>query len=282
MDTSIELICANEFFRLLSRGSQYLYIVVSMYLRSLYSYGNARLLRATYCFFRNLDDTLDNDRSSSIPPVEYVIKLKRELESECYEKNCSMSVIAAYMMKVFKSRYSNYPEIKFLMLELIDILLKDRYRMENRALTESKTMWELITRQLQIAVDISLIISKSKIRSCDVQELIRAQGIFYTLRDLQTDYENGIINLPAEIYPEHGSGPILPFEEVITRINVRDWLACELESGGRNLCEAKKFLETIADKRSKYILMPLYKGLTLFKKRYKNIDVLIRKKYGIK
>ncbi len=273
---NIEIICFKEFIILIKRDIRYFYFVLSMYLRSLVSIKDARLLRATYCLIRHIDDVIDGDRKSPKNPITFVQDISHQISTENFHNSHPISKLAAFMMKDLELRYDNKAEVKASFLSMIDLLIEDYFRIQKKLVLSEEDIDNRLFQVLFFALDITLIISRSKIRSFEITDLINAQVYLYTIRDVKKDLSKDLINIPDRVLDEAKCHNIekLVFSELVKTDCFQKWIKFKFKQGESFLKTASDNVKVMQDRRAKMILGPIVTGLKLYvwrnKRRMRN------------
>ena len=108
-----------------------------------------------------------------------------------------------------------------------------------------------------------LIGINSKLRAKDIEEFSFCQGRIYTIRDLDTDWARGVINIPKEVLKKAKITRDAPVEKVRSSKVIKEWFKQELQLCqsqlpilGAKLADANEDLTT---KMCMWLINPLYK-----------------------
>jgi hypothetical protein len=262
----IEYICFTELFLLVKRDVRYLYLVVSMYSRSLFAWNEARLLRAAYCLARHVDDVLDGDRNVRQDPVIYVRNIIHQIEIETFDPLDPISRLTAFIFTELENRYDTLNTVKNLLLELFSTMMTDYSRVHDRLLYPEKQLDDLLYKILACALDITLIISRADTRSTDISDLIYAQVCLYTVRDLQPDLAKNIINIPENVMRAATGDAVtlVDYQKLTQSQPVLEWRQKKFQQGVCFLDRFRATVKTRHDPRAKMIVLPIMRGLLLY------------------
>jgi hypothetical protein len=262
----IETICFKELSLLVKRDVRYLYLVVSMYSRSLFAWNEARLLRATYCLARHVDDVLDGDRNVRQDPVTYVRNIIRQIEQETFDPLDPISRLTAFIFTELEKKYDTLNIVKNLLLELFSTMITDYSRVHDRLLYSEKQLDDLLYKTLACALDITLIISRADTRSTGISDLIHAQVCLYTIRDLQPDLAKNIINIPDNVMKTAlgDAETVFDYHRLVQSQPVLEWRQKKFAQGVCFLNRFRTTVKTLHDPRAKMIVLPIMRGLLLY------------------
>jgi len=148
--------------------------------------------------------------------------------------------------------------------------------MQEHLVLESKRLSEHHVSELSWAIDVSLAISGTILRSRYIPDLPRAQASLYTIRDLPSDLSKGLINIPEEVLDQlwrrgvHESAP----GDLLHEPEVTAWICREIRKGSAALLRARTRFASVKDRRSSIVLRPLLTGLRFLERR-------LRKQYAM-
>jgi len=83
----------------------------------------------------------------------------------------------------------------------------DYHRAKERRLLSSEELETYYHHAFFPPVNLLLMGLGSKFRAEDVPELSYGQGRVYSVRDLETDWKRGVINIPKEVLDQSGMSP---------------------------------------------------------------------------
>ncbi len=265
----IEKVCFKEFLLLVKRDIRYFYFVLCLYLRSVNTYKDVRLLRATYCLARYIDDIIDGDRKCCSDPEKLINNLRLQIYTENFCSDNHIAILAEFILRELDREYESKEVVKKALLNMIDLIVFDYRRTHEKIISSEEELDRRLFKVLFSAVDISLIIMRAKIRAEDISDLIYAQVHIYTVRDIEKDFNRGLINIPYNLLMEAGyNNGEFSFNDLIKSHSYREWIKCKFERGESYLQSASEKIKPIDDPRAKMVLNPILKGLKLNVLRY--------------
>jgi hypothetical protein len=157
------------------------------------------LSRSVYFFFRHVDDVLDGDMDISEDPLQYVMNLSAQINSGNFTGNPEIGNLARYSLGVLerKARPGDNPRQK--MIDVLGIMAFDHERARYRLTLSTKQLEDYYRCTFFPITDLMLIGLESQFRAVDIPALSYSQGRVYSVKDLEADWEVGIINIPKEV-----------------------------------------------------------------------------------
>lgn len=233
----IELLCLREFARFARRHVRYIAICLGLYRASLGRFRERRILRTGFCLLQSVDDLLDGDRPSEREPLRVVDQLVMEIESQQFSGDSLSRLAAAFVIDLENIRSGRNDPIDDA-VALIRHMQIDRRRVLQGELMTEQQLCEHHRRTFSLSVDLMLLAAGSPLRAADVPALIDAFGWCSTMRDLEEDLSNGLVNIPKEVIDRARDQGVknLSFHSLCTSAPVRDWMK-------RELTRAEKLLE---------------------------------------
>lgn len=211
----IEALAGKEAFRLLKRSPEkYIRGVSGLYILSLADSEVGRLARASYFFIRHVDDVLDGGGVPISDPFSYVISMRDQISTGEFRETPPIVELARYALIVFGERAQEGDDPKQDMLNAIDTIVFDYERSRKRRPLSADGLEDYYRSAFFPVVNLMLIGLGSKFRATDIPGLSLCQGRVYTVRDLEEDWEQGIINVPNETLSQGGLSPNSPLQNV--------------------------------------------------------------------
>lgn len=266
---SVEKICLCEAGHLVLRSPKYWQLVFKVYVSSLTRSLPAKVFRAAYFFCRNIDDVLDGDRQISSDPEDYVQSILSGMENE--NGNEMPQILELYRFAVGHlvnmARTDENPE-KYFRRVIKDAMLFDYERARQRRVLTREELEKYYNDTFTPVMDLALIIAGSSLRSADLPESVETQGHIYTIRDLEQDLVQGIINIPAEELAKSGMDLRRPFgkHEVIANPHLAGWVKSEV---GIHHAKLEKWKQRLADKGAEKVCRPLILQMDIFCRLHK-------------
>lgn len=250
---------------------RYLLVALPMYFRSVYSARRCHILRAAYCFARYLDDVLDGDIAIRKAPLTFV----EHLMSEIKKTTGTMFDLSDYVTLgkyVYQNidQYATNGVVPSRELDLlIEAMLFDRQRADRHILLSRQELDNHHLQTFRSALLVTLNITGARYRLEEVETLARAQGSFYSLRDLEKDLSTFINNIPEKALLQSGLDETCywNYGELNRSDVIADWINDEYNRGLVQLTRLRKVLDTNRDFHFRATVYPLYKGLNYLQKK---------------
>ena len=149
-----------------------------------------------------------------------------------------------------------------------DAMLFDYERAQTRQVLTQEELEKYYNDTFSPVMDLALMIAGSSLRSADLPESVTTQGHIYTIRDIEQDLSQGIINIPAEVLADSGIDVNRPFgkNEVLADPNLSEWVKTEVEVHHAKL---KKWKQHLTDKGAKEVCWPLILQMDIFCRLHK-------------
>ncbi len=234
---------------LFKEPGKYVSLVVGLYLLSVKNPEQGKLLRSSYLFFRHVDDFLDErEKIHDVDKLSYILNLRSQIESNNFTGDPKVSDLAKYSISNLerKAKVNDNPRQDF--LNGIDAIIFDYQRAKLRQILTSKEIEKYYHDTFFPVVNILLIGFDSQFRAEDIPELAYSQGRVYSIRDLEEDWQRGIINVPKEILQAAG----LTEEDSIGAIKrnkiVANWAMSQLLRSRSDLATLKERLRSSGEK----------------------------------
>lgn len=197
----MELYAAGEFVRFTMRHRRYFTTAFFLYLYSFKSLKYAHFLRIGFAVLQHLDDVLDGDRKVGEDPLQYVKRLvKREPTSKTTKsQHLRMQRLMSYFydILVWCSSPIHHTNEDFTLL--LDSLILDYDRRANRLVFPAAKLHAHHYQTFFHSVNLCLAMSGSSKTAKDEEELVLAFIWCSPIRDIEADYEIGLINIPEEV-----------------------------------------------------------------------------------
>jgi len=267
----IEWICIKIFGQLLHRNVRYLPVVLPMYFRSVYNARKCHILRASYCFARYLDDILDGDIRIQGDPTKFIEHLMSKIRNTggTSSDNSDYVILGKYVYQNI-DQYTTNGVVPSRELDiLIEAMLFDRERADRRMLLSRAELDNHHLQTFRSALLVTLNITGAQYRPEEVETLARAQGSFYSLRDLEKDLSMFINNIPEGILLQSklDDRGYWNYPELIQSAFIIDWINEEYNQGLVQLTRLRKVLAENRDFHFRATIKPLYKGLSYLRQK---------------
>lgn len=244
----IEALCLKQFVFFVRRHPRYLLVFFALIRES-------RVLRAAYCLAQHVDDVLDGDRRIKADPEVYVLTVLRGLKGEEAFGESAADQLAQFVAGEIGE------EAKRELIELFEVLLEDRRRMDARRAMPAEALAEHHRKTFFLSLDLTFLLAGAGLRAGDAPDLIGALSWVSPVRDLEKDLQKGLINIPRE---------------VLGTLAVREWLRREHRRGAACIEALGARLESIEDPKGRAILTAFHKALAAYERKYrrKHADLL--------
>lgn len=249
-----ETIAAQEAFLLLRRDPhKYALEVASLYCLSVKDWELGRVGRAANLFMRNIDDVLDGDRQVAEYPYEYAIKIRTQIETNNFTGDPPVVNLAQYSLEVLERKAKEEDDPRRDFLTEIDAMLFDYDRAKERRTLSKAELTTYFQETFSPITNIILISVESQLRATDISELAQCQGIIYSARDLNKDWNQGRVNIPEEILQEAGLSSLSTIAEVRRHPAIKNWFWHELVRTRAKLLQVQEKINKTSEKNTKMI-----------------------------
>jgi len=261
----VELLCLRNFVAFSRRHVRYLLIWIALIRASLPEYRKHRVLRTGFCFLQAVDDLLDGDRASQREPLEVVRDLKIALERNAFGGDELSRLARAFRADLLTC---GGPAALDKALALIGVMERDRTRVLQRQLLDAAALRRRHHLTFHYSLDLLLIASVADVRADDVPELIDALGWCSTMRDLDTDLAQGLINIPRDVFELASTVETsLDTRLLLETSVVRDWLYEELDRVVPLLDRTDLRLRELADRKGASVLTLFARSIRRYAER---------------
>ena len=258
---SAETFSAKEALKLLRRQPiKYIRGVLGVYALSLAGCELGSTARASYFLMRYIDDILDGDRSTSGNPIEEVLDLRTQIETDFFGDS-EISGLAQHAVRSLEKRGGKGDNPRGDFLNAVDAMIFDHERAKERRVLSNSQIEEYYWKLFSPLVNLMLIGLGSRLRTEDIPSLSYGQGRVYSIRDLKQDWTNGLLNVPGEILREAHLSSSSTHEEVKQSPVVASWFQVSLGRTREELKELQERLksnpEAITNKMCNGLINPL-------------------------
>lgn len=264
---NVEKLCLQEACHLVTKSPKYWQLVFKVYLSTLRNALSAKVFRASYFFCRHIDDVLDGDRSVSGDPEDYV----QSILSAMHSGQGGPEIVGLYRFAIGHladmAKEGEDPARHFKRV-IKDAMLFDYERAKNHRVLTVQELEQYYDDTFAPVMNLALMIAGSSQRSADLPESVSTQGHIYTIRDLEADLAQGIINIPAEELAKSNIDVHRPFgkDAVVADANLSRWISDEVSTHHRKLGFWKLRL---ADEGAKNVCLPLIWQMDIFCRLHK-------------
>jgi len=228
--------CLHESVRFLCKDPSKITLVTFLGATSLFRPGKGALIRSVYYFFRGLDDMLDgeyNDRAVTTDPKGYAEDIKDQImKNGSVRPKDRITRLGNYSVPKLFGLARKDDNVGKSIATLIDEMVFDYGRRQTRAVSTADRLKQNYTGGLDESLNLLFVAIGSPIRSRDIGPYSFAQGRLYSARDLEKDWDLGIINVPGEVLEGRANmTPEVPYAQLIAEPLITEWLQNEVTQG---------------------------------------------------
>lgn len=267
----IEAFCLKEGVTLIKRDRRFISHIAGLYLLSFKTSGNietGRLARASYFFFRDLDDRVDGVREHDGSPLHYALNIRHQIESGRFSSTPEIVELAKYSIPVLerRARQDDNPRQDF--IAVIDANLFDYERRHERRVLSTEEIQQYYQATFPPLLNILFVGLGSALRARDVPNMANCQGAVYTVRDLEEDWNLGIINIPNEVLQEAQLTSSRGIDEVRTNHIVGRWLRDGLDRVRPQLLSLQEQFGRLDEPATSFLCNGLVRSMLKFTDQY--------------
>lgn len=137
---------------------------------------------------------------------------------------------------------------------MIDSMVYDRKRMLSREVLDKEKLIENYHAQFDPIINLQLISLRSELRVNDIPYFPEVQARVYSLIDLESDWNKGLINIPSEVLETAGLNGMAHMPTLESSPVIQNWMQSEQTECAVQLGETKqvlsKYFSQYGDKRS--------------------------------
>lgn len=234
---------AREALRLAKKDTpSHVTLVLGLYALSCKERELGQVARASYFFMRQMDDILDGDLQIRGNPLALAQSVRQQIESEDYNDKLGLAVLAKYSIDALRVRARSSDDPKGDFLQAVDSMIFDHERSKERKALTQQDLDDHYWKSFSPVVNLLLIGFRSKLRASDIPTLSIAQGRLYALRDIQTDWPRGTINVPQEVLSESRLSPSSSLDDLKSNPCLQEWFKEECRSSINELAALQEFL----------------------------------------
>jgi hypothetical protein len=226
-------------------------------------------LRTGFCLLQCVDDLLDGDRPSEEEPLQVVDRLVAEIESRQYSDGALSQLAAAFVNDADGVR-TEKDNVTADAAALMRHMQRDRQRILQGVLLTGQQLREHHRRTFHLSVNLMLVAAGSPVRAADVPALIDAFGWCSTMRDLDEDLANGLVNIPREVIERARTAGVteLSFAALSSSASVRGWMKAELARARKQLDSADVQLDALGNVEGTKTLRLFARSIRRYVRRY--------------
>lgn len=243
-----ELLVAREAGILVQRRPKFVKLVAGLYALSLFGLENGRVMRASYLPVRFVDDLLDGDAKFYGDSLSYALVLKENIKNNSLTKT-GVERQLKYSIDSLEQRATSDDDPRGDFVRSIDSIIFDYHRAKERKVLTFSEVEDYYKIAFDPVINITLMATGSSIRSKDIPALSYGQGRVYSARDLVTDWQRGIINIPKEVLDECSLNSASSVSEVQNNRKYKSWIEISLQQTKPDLIKTQTFLKNLNEKQ---------------------------------
>jgi membrane-associated phospholipid phosphatase len=260
-----EVICLAEIYHFSRRHLRYLLIAVLVWGRSLPSWRDLRPIRIGFCYLQHIDDLLDGHRPCAVEPTERVDAALEQFISGSFDETwlgclgrCLWEVAARF------ERGDDDPRGEIVML--IRRMRRDRVRVRESLVLPEDELRAHHRATFHLAVNLMLMLGGGELRARHAPDLIEAFGWCSTMRDLEDDLEQGLVNLPLAIVEaaRREGARALDYETLVASPAAGRWMRREYDRAVGHLDRFEEELPNLRGRRGESVLRLFHRSIRRF------------------
>lgn len=192
-----DMVCLQQFGHFTRRHRRYALIFVCIYGSSILRWRRYRALRWGFVALQWIDDVLDGDRPCHDEPLVWVEKIIEDYSSA--KPQSEPAKLLELTIRHLKQTIT-MGDPKELVFSLIEVMKRDRRRVIDKQVWSQSELLKHHRATFQKSVDLMLAAAGCQSKAAQISHLVEAFGWSSTFRDLQDDLNQGLINVPAEVW----------------------------------------------------------------------------------
>lgn len=221
---NLEVLCLRDLVLFTRRHRRYGPIAIAVLVAGIPHWRERRLLRLGFCFLQHVDDLLDGDRPAPREPLEIVDELVHSMRTGTFGTSDLMQMAEAFREDLL---HAGGEAAIGKALSLIGLMRRDRERVLNGTLMSKAALQAHHRATFVHSVDLLLLACGSSWSADQVPELVDLFAWCSPTRDLQSDLAAGLVNVPGELLGAASARDLPPFNDLIARPAIRQWLMAE-------------------------------------------------------
>ena len=174
----------------------------------------------------------ENGRKLDVRAGQHLIAgdIAMQLQTGAFRSD-RLSILAEALSEYLEALRTSADDPVGEVIALVRHMTVDRERVEKTLIFDAEQLRRHHRTTFVHSLNLLLIAAGASTRARDVPELVDALGWCSTVRDLEEDFEHGLINVPAEIVTaarEEGAS-LDNVRNFLSAVSVRQWLAEELQ-----------------------------------------------------
>ena len=239
MRKGVEGIVWDEAKRFVSKDPTKRKLVAGLYAMSLRGWETGKITRASYFFLRQLDDVLDGEMSNA-NPLKYAQDRRQQVETGEFIGTSAIDNLAKFALPRLEQRAKPGDNPRGEFLTVIDAMMFDHNRRLGRQTTTADTLLAHHKRSNDPPFNILLTGIESNLRMRDIPDYGTSMGRIYSVRDLDKDWQLGLINIPDEVLTTAEVAPSDSLDMVRRNPLVDEWLHEEVTDSSAVLQAVRK------------------------------------------
>jgi hypothetical protein len=163
----------------------------------------------------------------------------------------------------------NPDELRQELLTLIDIMENDYKRRLQRKILNQNELSSILHGTFIHSINLLLLIWESPLRASDAPDLIESFTWVSSMRDLNDDLKNGIINIPDTVMNECLVKDSSNVTELLQDPAIIAWLNQRYERISQTFEDSNKKMNSLKGTKGYFVLNIFNKSMVSFHKRYK-------------
>lgn len=274
----VELLCLRNLARFARRHRRYLLIGIAVLAAGIPRWRRRRLVRVGFVFLQVIDDIVDGHRKEerrvAREPLEAADEMIASLESGRFARHDLARLGVAFREDLLAR---GGPAALAQAIALVRAMRRDRERVLARAVSTREELLAIHRATFGHSVDLMMLAGDSPLRRDDVPLFIEALGWCSTVRDLEEDLAQGLINVPAEVFAAASAeSPGASLPALADTLAVREWLREEAVQGAALLDRADVQIEKFEGVRGARTLLRFSRSM----RRYSSASSGARRRFA--
>jgi membrane-associated phospholipid phosphatase len=271
--TRLEFICLSQFAQFVRRHRRYLVIALFLYGHSLFRWRKTRVIRTGFCLLQAIDDLLDGDRPSAVDPSVIANDIAKQLETGEFAID-RLAALAESLVDDLRAVQADSDDAVGEVIALIRHMAIDRDRVEQTLIFDQEQLRRHHRITFILSLNLLLIAAGGSTRARDVPELVEAFGWCSTVRDLEDDLRQGLVNVPADVVEAAMAegASLADATEMVAANAVRRWFAAELRRARSLLSAHEKRQAAQEDPTGRRILRIFDRSIGAYVRRFDKVS----------
>jgi hypothetical protein len=246
----IERIVAKEEWKLLKRDPhKYAAAIAGRYFFNLLVWDDLKLgttLRSTNSALRIIDDIADLDRvpPDGLSPLQYISDFQQRINTEHHNNEDSLSTLTSYAIKALEQKQRDEDDVAQEFIDAIEIMKQDYLRSQERKILNARELEKYFQSSFDPLINIALIGLGSEMRACDIPRFGALQARTFSIRDLEEDWQAGLLNIPQEILSSANLSSSSSAHEIRKSRTIKLWNKKQLLVAEEEIWETQEILDS--------------------------------------